>query len=97
MPFLVGRLGGATKALPNGLIYELQKFYYDTAQIYNPYALAALAKLVPIPHIVFGTDYPFTAAETVAKGLTDYGFSAGDLRAIESANALALFPKYNHV
>jgi predicted TIM-barrel fold metal-dependent hydrolase len=97
VPFLVGRLGGATKALPNGLIYELQKFYYDTAQIYNPYALAALAKLVPIPHIVFGTDYPFTAAETVAKGLTDYGFSAGDLRAIESANALALFPKYNNV
>jgi predicted TIM-barrel fold metal-dependent hydrolase len=96
VPFLVGRLGGASKALPNGLLYELQKFYYDTAQIYNPYALAALAKLVPIPHIVFGTDYPFTAAGTVAKGLTDYGFSASDLRAIDRDNALALFPKYGN-
>ena len=96
VPFLVGRLGGASKALPNGLLYELQKFYYDTAQIYNPYALAALAKLVPIPHIVFGTDYPFTAAGTVAKGLSDYGFSASDLRAIDRDNALALFPMYRN-
>jgi predicted TIM-barrel fold metal-dependent hydrolase len=97
VPFLVGRLGGASKALPKGLIYELQKFYYDTAQIYNPYALAGLAKLVPIPHILFGTDYPFTAAGAVAKGLIDYGFSVSDLQAIERDNALALFPKYKNV
>jgi len=97
VPFLIGRFGGAARELPNGLIYELQKFYYDTAQIYNPYALAALTKLVPIPHILFGTDYPFNAAETVAKGLRDYGFSASDLRAIERDNAVALFPKYKSV
>jgi len=97
VPFLVGRLEGAARQLPNGLIYELQKFYYDTSQVYNPYALAALAKLVPIPHIVFGTDYPFVAAGTVAKGLSEYGFSASDLRAIERDNAVALFPKYKNV
>jgi predicted TIM-barrel fold metal-dependent hydrolase len=97
VPFLVGRLEGAARQLPNGLIYELQKFYYDTSQVYNPYALAALTKLVPIPHILFGTDYPFVAAGTVAKGLGDYGFSASDLHAIERDNAVALFPKYKNV
>ena len=97
VPFLVGRLGGAAPQLPNGVVYELQKFYYDTAQIYNPYALAALAKLVPIPHILFGTDYPIITAGTSAKGLSDYGFSASDLHAIERDNAVALFPKYKNV
>jgi 6-methylsalicylate decarboxylase len=97
MPFLVRRLEGAGSQLPNGLIYELQKFYYDTAQIYNPYALAALTKLIPIPRILFGTDYPFVTAETVSNGLRDYGLSAGDMRAIERDNLLALFPRYKNV
>jgi len=52
-----------------------------------------LAKLVPISHIVFGTDSSFTAAMTVAKAPTDYGFSAGDLRAIEREIAVMHFPK----
>jgi len=76
---------------------ELQKFYYDTAQFYTAPALAGLTRMVPNSHIFFGTDYPFTQAETVAKGLREYGFSASDLHAIERDNALALFPKYKNV
>jgi predicted TIM-barrel fold metal-dependent hydrolase len=94
MPYLTGRFTGAGRQLPNGLIYELQKFYYDTAQAYSPYTLAGLTKLVPISHIVFGTDYPFSTADVIGKGLGEYGFSASDLLAIERDNALSLFPKY---
>jgi predicted TIM-barrel fold metal-dependent hydrolase len=83
--------------LPHGVIYELEKFYYDAAQIFNPYALAALVKLVPIPYMLFGTDYPFTTAGTIVKGLSEYGFSATDLRTIERDNAIALFSKYRNV
>ena len=36
------------KRLPRGLMYELQKFYYDTAQANHPGALAALLKLAPV-------------------------------------------------
>ncbi len=36
VPSLIGRLGGAAKALPHGVLPELQKFYYDTAQFYTP-------------------------------------------------------------
>ena len=93
MPYLIGRLAGAARQLPNGLIYELRKFYYDTAQAFSPYTLPSFTKLVPASDILFGTDSPFVSADTVAKGLSDYGFSAGDLRSIERDNALALFPR----
>jgi predicted TIM-barrel fold metal-dependent hydrolase len=95
MPYITGRFGGAQfkQELPKGPIYEIQKMYYDTAQAYNKYTLPTFTKLVPISHILFGTDYPFSRAEVVADGLREFGFSAGDLRAIERDNALALFPR----
>ena len=90
-PYVTSRLGA--RNLPEGGIPELQKFYYDTAQAYSPYTLPSFLKLVPTSHILFGTDYPFQKPEVVTKGLTDYGISAGDLRAIDRENALALFPR----
>ena len=44
-----------TRAIVDG---ELNRFYYDTAQISNAVTIGALAKLVPISQIVYGTDYP---------------------------------------
>jgi predicted TIM-barrel fold metal-dependent hydrolase len=44
-------------------------------------------------HILFGTDYPFAQAGTVAQGLSEYSFAPADLRAIERDNALELFPR----
>lgn len=95
IPSVTGRMGGVGEKLPKGLIYELQRFYYDTAQAFNPYILPSFKKLVPISHILFGTDYPLgTGIESVAQGLRDNGgFSRSELRAIERDNALALFPR----
>ena len=96
VPYITGRLNGAAQGLPKGLLYELQKFYYDTAQAFNPYTLPSFKKLVPVSHIVFGTDYPLGngSAAVVAKGLLDNGgFSASELRAIDRDNALALLPR----
>ena len=50
-------------------------------------------KLVPLSQVVFGTDFPFRASADHVKGLTDYGFSASDLRAIDRDNALKLLPR----
>lgn len=46
-----------------------------------------------MPHILFGTDFPFSSAETVAKGLSEAGLSGKELQAIERENALELFPR----
>jgi predicted TIM-barrel fold metal-dependent hydrolase len=48
---------------------------------------------IPVSHILFGTDHPFATAETDAKGLTDFGLSPGDMRAIDRENSLELFPR----
>ena len=79
--------------VPNGVETELKRFYYDTAQAAHPYALASLTKLIPISQIVFGTDYPYRTAADHVKGLTDFGFSASDLMAIDRGNALRLLPR----
>ena len=94
-PYITSRLGAAAGAdgKPNANLVALQKFYYDTAQAFNPYTLATFTRVVPNAHILFGTDYPFAQAGTVAKGLAAYSFTPAQLRAIERDNALALFPR----
>jgi predicted TIM-barrel fold metal-dependent hydrolase len=42
---------------------------------------------------LFGTDFPFSSATDVAKGLSEAGLKASDLHAIERENALELFPR----
>ena len=94
-PYITSRLGAASgpDGKPNANLAALQKFYYDTAQAFNPYTLATFTKVVPNSHILFGTDYPFAQAGTVAKGLAESGFTPANLRAIERDNALELFPR----
>ena len=56
-------------------------------------ALASLLKLVPVSQVLFGTDFPFRTTADHVRGLADYGFSAGDSRAIERDNAVRLIPR----
>ncbi|MGE3845130.1 MAG: amidohydrolase family protein [Vicinamibacterales bacterium] len=97
VPFITSRLAGAASKLPNGLIPELQKFYYDTAQAFNPYTLPSFKALVPVSQILFGTDYPLGggSAALVARGLRENGgFTEVELRAIDRQNALTLLPRF---
>ena len=98
-PYITSRLGAGIgpDGQPNANMAAMRKFYYDTAQAFNEYTLATFTKVVPNSHILFGTDYPFAQAGTVAKGLADYGFAAANLRAIERENALELFPRLRAV
>jgi predicted TIM-barrel fold metal-dependent hydrolase len=100
MPFLLSRfvyqeatMKGKEHVLPKGLMYELKKFYYDTAQANSAPALAALLKVAPLSQILFGTDYPFRTSAEVTGGLTAQRFPTKDLRAIERDNALRLLPE----
>jgi len=99
-PFLLSRfvyeektMKEREKRVPNGMLSELKKFYYDTAQANHPGALAALLKLVPPAQIVYGTDFPFRTGTEVNEGLSAQHFAGKDLLAIERGNALRLMPK----
>jgi 6-methylsalicylate decarboxylase len=72
---------------------ELNRFYYDTAQVANEVTIQALAKLVPISQILFGTDYPYRTGAEHAAGLAAR-FDAQDLAAIDRGNALRILPAW---
>jgi len=81
--------------VPNGVLHELRKMYYDTAQTANPIAMKALRTLVPVSQIVFGTDFPFRTAVETGKGLDTCGvFSVEELEAINRRNAGRLLPRF---
>ena len=94
---ITSRLAGAGgQKLPKGAIPELQKFYYDTAQAFNPYTMPSFKKFVPTSQILFGTDFPLGggSAAIVAKGLQDNGgFTDAEMQAIDRGNALRLIPR----
>jgi len=99
VPFLADRIARLVvkpdfKAkVPNGVIPELQKLYYDTALSANPRSFAALLALVAPSQILFGSDYPFAPEPTMTQtidGLSKLGLGPEVLRQIERDNALAL-------
>ena len=99
MPFLLSRftreeqtMKEREQRLPKGVVFELKKFYYDTAQGNHAGALAALTRLAPVSQVLYGTDFPFRDGAEVNAGLAAYRFKPRDLRAIERDNALRLMP-----
>jgi predicted TIM-barrel fold metal-dependent hydrolase len=99
-PFLAGRINGASRNLkdkmPQGAMFEMKKFYYDTAGAANPGAIASLLKLVASDHIMFGTDFPPGGSSAqVAKQLAELGLdlTAADMRNIDRENAVRLIPR----
>ncbi|HTQ75560.1 MAG TPA: amidohydrolase family protein [Burkholderiales bacterium] len=99
MPFLLSRFvrqevdmkEKAAKAMPEGVMHELKKFHYDTAQGNHSGALAALMKIVVPSQVLFGTDFPFRDGAEEIGGLSAF-FKGEELRAIERDNALRLLP-----
>ena len=102
IPMLAGRIeafysrlaasGAQGGFAPNGILAELQRLNYDTANATSPPAMAALMKLVATSQITFGSDYPYfplSQIETIRK----MGLSAADVTAIESGNATRLVPR----
>jgi 6-methylsalicylate decarboxylase len=104
MPFLLERFlfqadvqsktPEGAKKIPNGVLYELRRLHFDTAQSANPYALGPLTRLVPKTQICFGTDFPYRAIADNVSGLAQCGlFSASELKGVERTNAARLLPR----
>jgi 6-methylsalicylate decarboxylase len=78
--------------MPNGVLYELRRLFYDTASAVNPPNMAALRALVPLTQILFGTDNPWVPVATTSNLVDGFGFTAEEVGAINRDNALRLFP-----
>lgn len=73
-----------------------RKLFYDTALSPAPQTMKSVRELAGTKHILFATDWPFSASLFPATGdpapQLDETFSAGDRRKIDRSNALAQFP-----
>ncbi len=101
-PFLAERIArlaarpGFREAVPDGVLPELARLYYDTALSANWLAFRSLLELASPEQVLFGSDYPFAPEATMTatvRGLIDLGLEPDVLRGIERDNALPLFPR----
>ena len=95
MPFLIGRFQHHAKrmsadTLPRGLMPEIERFFYDTAQACNPAAMAALRAVVRSSQVLFGTDFPWGSSKAHREALAGCGFSERELAMIHSENAMRM-------
>ena len=102
VPFLAERIARLTarpefkQAVPDGVLQELGRLYFDTALSANPFAFDPLRQLVPLSHILFGSDYPHAGEPTLVaslRGLKALGLKAAEDAAIRNNNAAALFSR----
>ncbi|HBK09071.1 MAG TPA: amidohydrolase [Acetobacteraceae bacterium] len=75
--------------------HELNRFFYDTAQVSNAVTIEALAKLVPTSQIVFGSDFPYRTSAEHVSGLAKR-FKGKVLHGIERDNAARILPGVRH-
>ncbi|QLL07528.1 amidohydrolase family protein [Mycobacterium vicinigordonae] len=87
---------GDTGASPTDTLDDFRSFYFDTALSSSPAALPTLLAFAAPGHITFGSDWPFAplpASQLFAADLDNYPLDTATRAEIESANALALFPR----
>jgi 6-methylsalicylate decarboxylase len=102
IPMLAGRIDAfygqrgraAGSFAPDGVIAELQRLHYDTANATSVPSMAALMKLVQTSQITFGSDYPYFPCSQI-EALRKMDLPPSDMKAIEHANAARLIPRLN--
>jgi predicted TIM-barrel fold metal-dependent hydrolase len=103
VPFMAERIARLAarpqykEKVPNGVLPELKRLYYDTALSANWLAFRSLLELVVPQQVLFGSDYPFApeaTLEATVKGLISMNLGADVLRGIERDHALKLFPQF---
>jgi predicted TIM-barrel fold metal-dependent hydrolase len=102
MPMMAGRIesfyersegnSSARKFAPEGIMGELRRLNYDTANATSAAAIAALLELVPVSKVTYGSDYPYFGLDQMRK-LEQLGFDEPDLWAIGGGNACRLIPR----
>jgi len=100
LPMLAGRIEAITRnrpdlaeRVPNGVMHEIKRLYYDIASVNHVIAFNAVRQLVGTSQLLFGTDFPFWSPQVAISGLEAFGLPASERRAIERENALAMMPQ----
>jgi 6-methylsalicylate decarboxylase len=85
------------RKVPHPPSHYLKRHYYDTALSYHPATLRCTADLAGADHILFGTDYPYSAdfrAREAIEKIESSDFTGEEKEKIFFKNAIGLFPKF---
>jgi predicted TIM-barrel fold metal-dependent hydrolase len=80
---------------PDGVMAELGRLNFETANAAYPASIDALLDIVPASHVVFGTDFPYVSAEENVRSFGALKLAAETRAAITRENALRLIPRLN--
>jgi len=101
LPMLAGRIQNRfpndakhKEYIPNGVLPELQRLFYEVAHGTYPWQLGALTNLVKPSQLLFGTDFSPEPIETTVDNIPTSGLSAEVLQALERGNAERLLPRF---
>lgn len=99
IPMMAGRINAFYGKRPNlkefapeGIIGELRRLNYDTANSTSAPTMAALTRLVPVSQITYGTDYPYFDLGQF-QDLEQLALSAAELESMGGGNATRLIPR----
>ena len=94
LPMVAGRISGyaalhpeMAQRFPDGPKYELQRLFYDTANVTHADSFAALRAMVPPSQIVFGSDFPYLKIDPQIEALRSAGLDRLQLSNILGGNA----------
>jgi predicted TIM-barrel fold metal-dependent hydrolase len=101
VPALAGRIVNMTRnrkdlpeIAPQGVMTELTRLHYDTANASFAPTMAALLKFVPVSQVVFGSDYPYYSLEENVGLLAELPLTLAERQAIDRGNAARLMPRF---
>jgi predicted TIM-barrel fold metal-dependent hydrolase len=95
---IVGEISGRrpeVAAAPGGELEQLARLYFDVATVMNLVTFAGLRTFTSPSRILLGTDLPYLPMTATIPDLDAAGLSVEDARAINTENALRLFPRLN--
>ena len=102
IPYLAHRIEWQSKGVknirdvaPDGVVAELRKLYFETANAASAPTMAALTTFAPIDHIMYGSDFPYVTSEYNLSCLRSAGLSDANLAAIERGNAMKFIPRFS--
>ena len=105
LPYLAERVARLSanpefeKKVPEGVIPELKRLYFDVAISVNRIAFGSLLQLIEPTKALFGSDYPHAGEATMAatvNGLHELGLAPDVVRGIQRENAARLFPRLHN-
>jgi len=101
VPALAGRIVNMTRSRPDlaqiapqGVMSELTRLHYDTANASFAPTMAALLKFVPISQVLFGSDFPYYSLEENVGLLAELALTQAERQAIDRGNAARLMPRF---